>query len=376
MKNRYPLKIEAFQLYNGKMWFVSGNFLCSKDIDSGIIELETYVIPRHEVQQDFLATLSVRYKSRMICIPELADRIVDYDVNSKKRKEIILSNIQCDNSIKFRSACIFNNKIYIMPQSAHHILVYDPESQEIEYLSEWFIILREKHGSLIEEKENLFGLSRLVGGKIYFSTTFSNELCCFNPQNGDFNCFNIGSDNYRYQVFSYFGGVFFLIDNINQRIVRWMEDGGIIGQMEGIPFSVKIQENAESYEAEYRFFDAFILGESIYLPACFALESLVIDPKTGRVNKCELLKNVHGCCFACQEKENEVVFSSALESQLYIINQDSGFKKLEMELQEDEGVVSFTCAFDILNSLGIENEREIWYESPNVLLGGFIRYIR
>ena len=47
-------------------------------------------------------------------------------------------------------------------------MVYDPKLGEIDYLSDWFSILFKDSEKNIDNKENIFSLSRQIDNKIYF----------------------------------------------------------------------------------------------------------------------------------------------------------------------------------------------------------------
>lgn len=372
MKKKYLLNCESFQIHEGNMWFVSGNFLCRRDIKTGDISLETCIIPQYGVEGSYLSSLTGRYENRMICIPEKIDRIVDYDIKTKEKKIVFLDNIKFDDSIKFRSSFFINDKIYIMPQSVLQIIIYDPKSGLVESLSEGIKDIFNDIKSDIGEKENLFSLSRQIDNKIYFSTTFSNKLCCFDPQKGNVNFVNVGPDDYKYQLFYYLDGIFYLIDNTKQRIVRWSETDGIIGKMDGISFSVRLPEESET---AYGFFDAFSFDKVIYFPACLAKESMMLDIQSGQINICEALSNVYGCCFVGKNGKKEAILTSSIDNKIYIVNDELMINEIELELVETVERVGDVCCFDISSSENLRACKCIWNEDQEASLVGFIKYI-
>ena len=373
MKKKYLLKCEAFQVYEGDMWFVSGNFLCRRNIKTGEINIESYIIPQYGVEGGFLCTLTGRYKNRMICIPEQADRLIDYDIKTKERRVFFLDNDQFDNSIKFRSSCFINDKFYIMPESAHKIMVYDPKLGEIDYLSDWFSILFKDSEKNIDNKENIFSLSRQIDNKIYFSTTFSNVLCCFDPQNNNVDYIHVGPADYKYQLFYYLDGIFYLVDNSKMRIVRWSQNEGIVGEKEGISFDTVLTEELVGREAEYRFFDAFNFGKVIFMPACFAKESLMIDTQTNQVEICNQLSEVYGCCYAVTNEANEAIITSIIDNNLFFVNNNLNVNKVNLELSEDVEKVGDMCWFDIMPAEKQRVTKNLWSESQEATLGNFIK---
>lgn len=375
MKKKYFLNCEGFQVHDGKLWFVSGNFLCFRNLITEEVGIETYIIPQYGSKGHFLSSLTGRYENRMICIPEFSDRIVDYDVKTKKRRDIIVGDIGCGNGIGFRSCCLIDGKIYIMPQSAKMILVYDPEHESLSILSSWYDeIIKQCHASVCK-MNNLFSISRQIDKNIYFCTTFSNLLCRFDPQNESLICTHVGPSDYKYQVFYFLNGVFYLIDNAKQRIICWSEKEGVIGQIQGIPFMAKMPENSTAEEMEYRFFDAFNYGKKIFFPACFAEESIMIDTQKGSVTICEALSEMNGCCYVGNYNKKRKIITSVWDSRMLIIDEDLNIDEVQLVLTEDEKKIGDICCFSIPFSQKKDGNEPIWRESNEKSLEGFINYI-
>lgn len=371
---KYQLYCESFQIYKGNMWFISGNFLCCRNLETGKVKLETYIVPQYGIGERYLlSSITDQYNGRLICIPEMSDRILDYDIESRVRSEIIFPEIECDDTIKYRSSCIIDKKVYIMPQSAHQIIVYDLETKQMDLCSDWFEILQREDKS-ITYKRNLFSLSRKVNKKIYFCTMYSNVLCCFDTQNGGFEGVHIGPSEYCYQLLYHLNGVFYLVDNIHRKIVRWSEAEGIIGKAEGIGLEIDRQKTHISDVEPYILFDAINIGEKIIFPACLGDKSYEFDTVTGQVRECDLIANVRGCCYVGVSNDDEIIMASVTENKLYAIDSQQKCRETELYLIDNPGNVGRVCCFSI-PFLEKRKDEAIWYENQEVTLDGFLKYI-
>lgn len=129
---------------DNKFWFFTnmGNHICSMSKGCDVIDYID-VNPYEEPEYNYLYAALIPYKQKIYLIPRAAKHIGIYDIEKKGFDKINLEEanglmpITYDESFKFSSAVLVNDKIFLIPRKYPAIVEINLKSGEITYHKDW-----------------------------------------------------------------------------------------------------------------------------------------------------------------------------------------------------------------------------------------------
>lgn len=167
--------------YNDKMWFVGLNNNCiySMELDNYNATLE-YRIPWGDVSHKKRQYGKVIQKdSKFVLIPEQANHIVVFDMNSKRAKYTKVDVERCGTGAGFIDGVLIDDDIYLIPSSYDRVVCFNVTKGKITKKSP---LLSETLHLPGEQQAYAFGGVARVRRSIYFTTIFTNNIVEYNTE--------------------------------------------------------------------------------------------------------------------------------------------------------------------------------------------------
>lgn len=211
MNNSISLDSEVLVVINDQLAFSSAyefNGLFKVDL---IHEKCEYMglFPNEEIYKEKLHCTAKYVNKKIYFIPASANNISVYDIEKDKIYSIKIPYVQLKS--KFRDACVFNNKLWLVPSKYPGIITLDLDSEHIEVMDKWL------------PSDDYFFTSQLVviDHKFYISDGISNRVFEFDMNNKQAKFHYVGSNNHGCMSMSIFHDEFIMIPRLPGSIVRW-----------------------------------------------------------------------------------------------------------------------------------------------------------
>ncbi len=315
------LSFENFICYDDKLWFT--------DIETN----EFYYYDLKEKETVFICEIAeelgykqrlfgsiIQYDNSMYLIPFEAEYMYKVDLHTRTYKQIDIVDHKNERKgdvhyLKFLSAHICENKIYMIPVAYPAIVEFDCVTEEVAYYDGWVKFIDKYY---LFDDAAFFRKSLLLDKKIYAPLCAGNAVMVFNIESKQSVFKVIGSKKCSFSGICQMGDNFWLSPRRNGPIVKWNEKSNIseeysssvCEEKRGIGFSDifcfdnkllivpimgktlyeincatgKVLYYINDLFQEYNDFDFTIYKKELYLSAIYAKCLMVINPINNKIN--------------------------------------------------------------------------------------------
>lgn len=317
----YDVRCEKCLVVDGKCWIIPVQFnaLCIMDIDTGAVRIVEWGLGGEPGLASMRYMLAGAFKHKLILMPEYGSKVLVYDTVCLKFEEYPISipelgmDVENGKDIKFRSAVVTDDAVWLTPLSAKHIIKYDPVRQAITDYTDWANAVQGY--SFMGSPQ--FGNGVVVGDSLWMTCFQTNALLEFDMVKGTARLHHVGEAHNRFAVMTYCDENFWLLDNINQELVVWLPDKGSIWRNDNFPdnygvdpvYGTKNDYNIASlYEA-----DAGFIG----IP-CWGNSFIYIDRKTGLISKLAAKNPGSSYLYATQLHTGKIITPSKTDNKFLL----------------------------------------------------------
>lgn len=336
----YDVRCEKCLVVDGTCWIIPVQFnaLCTMDTNTGVVRIVEWGLGGEPGLASMRYMLAGAFKHKLILMPEYGSKVLVYDTVCLKFEEYPISipelgmDFENGKDIKFRNAVVTDDAVWLTPLSAKHIIKYDPVRQAITDYTDWANAVQGY--SFMGSPQ--FGNGVVVGDSLWMTCFQTNALLEFDMVKGTARLHHVGEAHNRFAVMTYCDENFWLLDNINQELVVWLPDEGIIWRNDNFPdnygvdpvYGTKNDYNIASlYEA-----DAGLIG----IP-CWGNSFIYIDRKTGLISKLAAKNPGSSYLYATQLHTGKIIIPSQADNKFLIYDLKTGnITYVEPKLNHEE----------------------------------------
>jgi len=280
------------------------NVFCSMDIDSGEINIIDS-IPEGNVRSWRLGAKIVQWRDKLFFAPMCADKIWRYDLNRKEWKGYERKPL--DNWTESKDmfqAVLYKEKIFFIGSFYPAIIVLDPETEEIEYITEPY----KNRIELSKETSDCWFRTDYVlkENLLYMASCVDNTVLCFDMDSFAYSYIRVGEDELKFSGIGWDSGYFYLSPRKDGPFIIW--DGKKVVR--------KITADVDNEKRLAVFGGVMCLEDKVIFPATFSKNTVVLYPKdnfkTERTDKQYLFyKRLDDETIVSLEKEGTVEITYA-----------------------------------------------------------------
>lgn len=252
------------------------NVFCYMNIDSGEIDIIDS-IPEGSVRSWRLGSKIVPWKDKLYFAPMYADKIWRYDLHSKEWKGY--ERRPLDNWTKSKDmfqAILYKDKIYFIGSYYPAIIVIDPETEKMEYLTEAY---RDRIKVSKEANDCWFRTDYVLRNNLlYMASCVDNTVLRFDMDSYSYEYIKVGEDDLKFSGIGWDGEYFYLSPRKEGPFLVW--DGEKV---------IKIITADINNERKLAVFGGVIcFDDKVIFPAAFSKNTVVLslnDYKTQKIDK-------------------------------------------------------------------------------------------
>ena len=229
-----------------------------------------------------------------------------YKIHGKSIQRIDIKNDQLchqGDRAKFVSAHIWKKKIYFIGAYASIIMIYDTDSEDIEYID--YGIGMAENGEINARQ------SMMDEGKIYIPIARMNKIIVFDMKTKQVVHKQVGKKSSAYISISKYGDFFYLVPKGKGNVVWWNERTNDYGEIE-FPIDFKRAERGFSGSVTY--------GGYIWLFPMNAEGIWKIDVDNCLLKQCEIVPLNISNIFASLKHKDKLLFFSNSDYKLYVVD--------------------------------------------------------
>ncbi len=271
------LSFENFICYDDKLWFtdIETNEFYYYDLKEKETVLICEIVEELEYKQRLFGSI-IQYNNSMYLIPFEAEYMykVDLDTNTYKQIDIINHENECKGDIhylKFLSAHVYENKIYMIPVTYPAIIEFDCVTEEVAYYDSWVKLIDKYY---LFDDAAFFRKTLLLGKKIYAPLCAGNAVMVFDIDSKQSVFKVVGSKQCSFSGISQMGNDFWLSPRRDGPVVKWNEKLNICEEY--TDFIGKEKGNCG-------FSDIFCLNNQLLIIPLMGKTLYEIDCATGKV---------------------------------------------------------------------------------------------
>ena len=176
----YDVRCEKCLVVDGKCWIIPVQFnaLCTMDINTGVVRIVEWGLGGEPGLAGRRYMLAGAFKHKLIIMPEYGNKVLVYDTVCLKFEEYPISipelgmDFENGKDIKFRSAVVTDDAVWLTPLSAKHIIKYDTVRKSITDYTAWENAVKEY--SFVGSPQ--FGNGVMVGKSLWMTCFQTNAL--------------------------------------------------------------------------------------------------------------------------------------------------------------------------------------------------------
>lgn len=225
LNDENAVKDETIYFYDcaiedNKLWFVAGNYnsLYEMDMNSGKVNLLGR-IPNEDGISISLYNNMFKVGDNIWMIPSRAKEIAKYNLKDKKFSKIKLVEDKQSKTVKFYSAHLYGNKIYMSPWNFHGIVCFNLEDESISIDDSFIKYLEEKYN--YDNNTAYVRNSCMVGDKIYMPIYETDIIIEYNTTKKTFKEYCLDNKDIKISSIVHDGYKFWLIPRVSGAIARW-----------------------------------------------------------------------------------------------------------------------------------------------------------
>lgn len=317
----HDVKCEKCLVVNGKCWIIPVQFnaLCTMDINTGVVRIVEWGLGGEPGLASMRYMLAGAFKHKLILMPEYGSKVLVYDTVSAKFEEYPISipelgmDFENGKDIKFRNAVVTDDAVWLTPLSAKHIIKYDPVRQAITDYTDWAKAVK-KYSF---EGSPQFGNGVMVGKSLWMTCFQTNALLEFDMVKGTAKMHHVGEAHNRFAVMTFCDENFWLLDNINQELVVWMPDEGIIWRNDNFPNNYGV-DTVYGEKNDYNIASLYEVDGGLIGIPCWGNSFIYIDGKTGLISKLAAKNLGSSYLFATQLHTGKIIIPSQADNKFLL----------------------------------------------------------
>lgn len=270
MNKLYELKCYGFTEIEDRVFFPDLYF-------NGIVELNKitgkiqnlYRFMEYGVRTSYLYSTVSRVGNCLVFVPNRSDKIATFDLFSLEISYVQLDNEKLGKEHPyFRSACEYNNFVYMFPSKASYIVKFDVKSGVVNYIQIEVNRISDDRVLFRQEYE-------IIRNKVYIPFAEKGSVCIFDLITDTFKIVDLGIKQ-GFSTINYVEGRIWMSLWEDFGIIEWNEESGTIREYRDFPEKIE--------KGKYTFSYSEIIGNQIiYFPQqCNMIISL--DIMTGKIS--------------------------------------------------------------------------------------------
>lgn len=223
-KSNISIETAGGAVLGGYFWYITthDNWLCKMNIQNYTVEY-VGIVPYADTDS-YSYVVAAGLGNNIFIIPEFGDFFLEYDINKNTfvRYELIYSKLikgkNGGKAVKFRSGIIRNDRLWILPVSAHCIIEFNIKERKLIEHIEWFSLLDE-----YDDDEILFGAGTISKDKLWLPCIQENSIIEFSMEDKKAFKHRVGNEQARFSVSAYYEkeDCLYIADYIDGLLYKW-----------------------------------------------------------------------------------------------------------------------------------------------------------
>lgn len=321
---------ESALYHDGKLWIASlrYNELYFYDIDSKRLKLVCKIEDNEEYSQRLVGDLVIVDKF-LYLIPLSATALYQVDLNTFEKKKITIRKPDAEKyseyveNVKFLSAHVYKDSIYMVGATYPAIVQYDCKKQQVHYHDMW---LEEIQRYLFFDESALFRKTLMVGHYIYAPCCRGNVVLVFDLETHKYKIYEVGEQKCRFSGICYDGQNFWLSPRNDEPIVKWNQETNQYKE-------ITINKNELNVKG-YVFGNSLVLDNKIVLVPQNANEIALIDTQSEEIELAD--KEFMNSILICPKDESyETYCLSTIMQKVILFDEENNFEVCPICMPDD-----------------------------------------
>jgi len=193
------------------------NLLFKQNMGNGEITLIASIPENICIVRDALGALC-KYENEIYIAPNKAKNIWIYNIDSNEWQRIEMKKIPCNGFGGMLQAFVHNKVIYMVGAHYPAIIMIDPNTKDVNYIEEPF---GEKGDSSKISDIYFRSQGKVLNDILFLPSCIDNTVLKLNLYNYKYEWVNVGNKDNRYSGITYDGDSFWLSPRFNSNIVKW-----------------------------------------------------------------------------------------------------------------------------------------------------------
>lgn len=209
-----------------KLWFFHGmlNLLCAYDVSTGELKIVGKA-PSEKNYEKRLYSALIQRNDLLIGIPGFAREMVVYNRKNGKFQKIPMKTevSNSDNKFLFRGAFVFENWLYLIPNTYQYILKYSLDTMTLEKEINWKNELK-----TLKNSDSFFLLSPIQMNNNLFAFTVAFQSCflIYDASSDTISKVELEDKKSQITAIAFFNDCLYLYDTYNHQIIKWLLSKG------------------------------------------------------------------------------------------------------------------------------------------------------
>ena len=274
MMNKYiELLIKDCVISDDDIYCISSecNLLFKQNISNGQITLIASIPEKICIERDALGALC-KYKNEIYIAPNKAEKIWIYNIDTNEWLSIERKKISCNGFGGMLQAFVYEDVIYMVGAHYPAIIVIDPNTKEVKYIEEPFLL----KGDASNISDIYFrSQSKVLNCVLYLPSCIDNTVLKLYLNDYKYEWARVGEKGNCFSGITYDGDFFWLSPRYNSNIVKW----------NGVDCAREI--NLPLRFANYDCYFCGVLASINGVSVCnmISKDSLYVDKKTMRLSE-------------------------------------------------------------------------------------------
>lgn len=254
-------------------WFVSYRLqmLCKWNMNSKKTEVVAEV-PDMPYVSYFQYVQIVNYKNKLILVPQRANSLCVYDIETGKFEKHYFKDELADNC--FGKAYVYEHYVFLIPMDYPAIVKFDVTTGEFCYYDKCIHEILETMGENHTGSPFAWGVSRYED-ELFIASIWENCILIFNLKNQNYRIVRVGDKNNKYRGMVSDKDYSWLILCDSQKVVRWERNTGEIKEYTDFP--------QDFVSGSIPFKNIVGFEDELYLIPCNANHICKLDKSTGKI---------------------------------------------------------------------------------------------
>lgn len=332
-------------IYNNEMWFVGLNdnriYRLNLETFKAIVE---YRIPWEDVSVKKLQYRKIiKYKSKIILIPELALKIAVYDMEKREMRYIDYVDKKCGTGAFFHGGVLVESKLYLIPTSYDRVICIDVEKETVIDRSDSLIKLTGQ-----EEGKRAYAVGGIAkeGKYILFTMQLDNKLVKYDIESNRIEILTIEAlSDGGTGIFSDSENIW-IIHKSQKKIERYNKRTMKVDVLDQFPF--------DFLDSDWNFYQGHVYKESLFLLPRETNMCLKVSLLDGKIEPLKLENKIIAkdnnywdrmYYTSIFEADNKLMISD-YKGYLYIYHSEDKVEKRKIEVDNDSEMSYFLGQFD------------------------------